>query len=104
MPQPQHIAVNTRLLLKDRLEGIGRFAYEVLKRMVERNPEVRFSFFFDRPWHEEFIFGPNVEPHVLIPQARHPFLYYGYFNFSTTRKLRQLQPDLYFYVDTVSTL
>lgn len=99
MSKPQHIAVNARLLLKDRLEGIGRFSYEVLKRMVERNPEVRFSFFFDRPWHEDFIFGPNVEPHVLIPQARHPFLYYWFFHLSVTRKLRKLKPDLFFSPD-----
>ena len=36
----RHIAVNTRLLLSHRLEGIGRFAFEVLSRMVQHNPDV----------------------------------------------------------------
>jgi glycosyltransferase involved in cell wall biosynthesis len=40
-----------------------------------------------------------VEPHVLFPQARHPFLYYLYFHHSITRKLRQLQPDVFFSPD-----
>ena len=76
----KHIAVNTRLLLGGRLEGIGRFAYEVLRRMVERNPDVRFSFFFDRPYDPAFIFGENVRPYVLPPQARHPVLWYAWFH------------------------
>ena len=99
MTYRKHIAVNARLLLHNKLEGIGRFSYEVLKRMVQNNPDVKFSFFFDRKYHPEFIFGPNVEPHVLIPQARHPFLYYWFFHLSVTRKLRKLQPDLFFSPD-----
>ena len=42
------IAVNTRLLLKDKLEGIGWVAYETLRRMVKDHPEVEFYFIFDR--------------------------------------------------------
>ena len=41
------IAVNTRFLLPGRLEGLGRFTFEVVKRMVEANPEVEFIFLFD---------------------------------------------------------
>ena len=33
------IAVNTRLLLEGRLEGIGWFAYETLKRITKNHPE-----------------------------------------------------------------
>ena len=29
------IAINTRLLIENDLEGIGRFSYEILKRMVK---------------------------------------------------------------------
>ena len=42
------IAVNTRLLLKNKLEGIGWVAYETLRRMVKDHPEVEFYFLFDR--------------------------------------------------------
>lgn len=95
----KHIAVNTRLLLPSGIEGIGRFSIEILKRMVENHPETQFSFFFDRQYDEKYIFGPNVTPYVLIPQARHPFLFLWYFELSVARKLRQLKPDVFFSPD-----
>ncbi|GIR11816.1 MAG: hypothetical protein CM15mP23_03910 [Cryomorphaceae bacterium] len=50
------IAVNTRLLLKDKLEGIGWYTYETLSRIVKSHPEHEFYFLFDRPYSKEFIF------------------------------------------------
>jgi glycosyltransferase involved in cell wall biosynthesis len=91
-----HIAVNTRLLLTGRLEGISRFAYEVLKRMALRNPDVRFSYFFDRPFDSRFVFSDNVEAYVLPPQARHPVLWYLWFHQSAAAQIRALRPDLFF--------
>ena len=70
------IAVNTRLLLKDKLEGMGWFAYESLKRITKNHPEHQFLFLFDRPFSEEFIFSDNVSSIVVGPQARHPLLWY----------------------------
>lgn len=89
------IAVNTRLLLEGRLEGIGWFTYQNLKRIVLGHPGVEFYFLFDRPHSESFIFGPNVKPVVLFPPARHPFLYYIYFEWSVSRFLNQLKPALF---------
>ncbi|MCX6353065.1 MAG: glycosyltransferase family 1 protein [Bacteroidetes bacterium] len=89
------IAVNTRLLLKNKLEGIGWFAYETLKRIVEKHPEHRFLFIFDRPPHPDFIFGDNVEAVVIAPQARHPILWYLWFQFSVKRVLRKYKPDVF---------
>jgi len=59
------IAINTRLLLKDRLEGIGRVTYEIIRRLTEQHPEDEFIFCFDRPYDDEFIFGENVTPLVI---------------------------------------
>jgi len=66
------IAVNTRLLLKDRLEGIGWFTYETLKRITIQHPEHEFFFIFDREYDRQFIFADNVKPIVLSPPTRHP--------------------------------
>ena len=93
------IAVNTRLLLKDRLEGIGWVAYETLRRMVKDHPEVEFYFIFDRQPDPMFLFGDNVKPIVLFPQARHPFLFIWFFEFSVKKALKQIQPDLFFSPD-----
>ena len=93
------IAVNTRLLLKDRLEGIGWVAYETLRRMVKSHPEVEFFFLFDRHPDPMFLFADNVKPIVLFPQARHPFLFIWFFEFSVNKALKQIGPDLFFSPD-----
>ena len=93
------IAVNTRLLLKDKLEGIGWVAYESLRRMVKAHPEVEFYFLFDREPDPMFLFSDNVKPIVLFPQARHPFLFIWFFEFSVAKVLKKIKPDLYYSPD-----
>ncbi len=93
------IAVNTRLLLKDRLEGIGWFSYETLRRITNSHKEHSFYFIFDRKYDESFIFSGNIEPYVLHPQARHPVLYYLWFERSIPRLLDKIKPDLFFSPD-----
>ena len=89
------IAINTRLLLKNKLEGIGWFTYETFKRITQQHPEHQFFFIFDRPFSEKFIFSDNVTPLIVGPQARHPFLFYWWFEFSVKRLLQKLKPDLF---------
>jgi glycosyltransferase involved in cell wall biosynthesis len=89
------IAVNTRLLLKNKLEGIGWFTYETLRRITTQHPEHQFYFIFDRPFDDSFIFSDNITPIVVSPQARHPILYYLWFEKSIPRALKKLQPDLF---------
>ena len=93
------IAVNTRFLLKNKLEGIGRVTYELLRRMVASHPEDDFIFFFDRPFDEAFLFGSNVTPVVLQPPTRHPFLIYTWFEISVKRALKRFQADVFFSTD-----
>ena len=89
------IAVNTRLLLANRLAGIGWFTYETLKRIVVNNPEHQFFFLFDRPYSKEYVFSENVTPVVLPPQSRHPILWYIWFELSVTRFLKRNKIDLF---------
>lgn len=93
------IAVNTRLLLPGKLDGMGWFAWHTLKRMTESHPETEFIFFFDRPWSEEFVFGPNVTPVALFPQARHPFLYYCWFEYAVPAALKKYKADVFYSPD-----
>jgi glycosyltransferase involved in cell wall biosynthesis len=97
--RPLHIAVNTRLLLPNNLEGIGRFADEVLQRVVAQHPEAQFTFLFDRPFDPRFVYGPNVRAVVTPPPARHPLLYVMYFEGALAWRLRQLKPDVFFSPD-----
>lgn len=89
------VAVNTRLLLKNRLEGIGWFTCESLKRITTKHPDHEFFFIFDRKYDEEFIFSSNITPLVIPPQARHPVLYYLWFEFSVPGLLKKIKPDLF---------
>jgi len=89
------IAVNTRLLLKGKLEGIGWFTFETLKRMTQNHPEHEFIFIFDRPFDPDFIFAKNVTPVVIGPQARHPLLFYIWFDFRIPKILKKYKADLF---------
>ena len=89
------IAVNTRLLLKDKLEGIGWFSYEILKRVVIQHPEHTFYFIFDRKYSEEFIFSKNVIPLVIYPPTRLPFLINYFFQQRIPKLLKKLNIDIF---------
>lgn len=89
------IVVNTRLLLHNKLDGIGWFSYQTLKRITQNNPDVHFVFLFDRDYNEEFIFSDNITPIIVGPQARHPFLYYAWFHLSVKNLLNRMNPDLF---------
>ena len=93
------IAVNTRFLLPNKLEGIGWFTYETLLRMTNEHPDTEFHFFFDRPYDSSFIFSKNIVPHVLFPPARHPFLWYLWFEWAVYYKLKKINPDLFLSTD-----
>ena len=93
------IAVNTRLLLKDRLEGIGWFSHESLRRIVCQHPEHQFYFLFDRPYDESFVYNSNVTPIVAHPPARHPYLWYLFFEMGIPYQLRKIQPNLFLSTD-----
>lgn len=92
---PMRIVVNTRLLLPDKLEGIGWFTHETLSRIVKAHPEHRFLFLFDRPFDKRFIYADNVEGVVLFPPTRHPLLYRLWFDWLLPRKLKALKADAF---------
>ena len=89
------IAINTRFLLADKLEGIGWFSHEVLKRWVEAHPEHEFIFIFDRPFDQRFIFADNVKGHYVYPPARHPFLFIWWYEWSVKRLLKKIKPAIF---------
>lgn len=98
------IAVNTRFLIADKLEGIGWFTYESLKHIVTRHPEHEFYFLFDRPFDRQFVFASNVYPEVLSPPARHPLLWYLWFEWAVPRALGKIKPDLFLSTDGFCSL
>jgi glycosyltransferase involved in cell wall biosynthesis len=98
------IAVNTRFLLKGKLEGIGRFTCESLRLITQQHPEHRFIFLFDRPYSRDFIFAPNVEAMLVPPPARHPFLWYAWFEYALPLALHRIKADLFLSPDGYCSL
>lgn len=93
------IAVNTRVMLKDRMEGVARYTYEITRRLVLDHPEDEFYFFFDRDYDDEFLFAENVTGVILNPQARHPALWITWFEISIPKALEKYKIDVFFSPD-----
>lgn len=98
------IAVNTRLLLPNKLEGIGVFTSEIFKILTKDHPEDEFHFIFDRPFDEQFIFNKNVKAHVIQPPVRHPLLVKLWYNFQIPRLLKKIKADIFISPDAIASL
>lgn len=98
------IAVNVRLLLPGKLEGIGWFTYESLKRITQQHPEHEFLFLFDRPFDDKFIFADNITPLIVPPPTRHPVLWYIWFEWQLPRIVRKHKVDLLLLPDAFGSL
>ena len=90
-----NIAVNTRLLQINKLEGIGWFSNETIKRIVKFHPEHTFFFIFDRPYDESFIFEKNVIPLIIAPPTRHPILIFIWFQLRLPKILKKIKADIF---------
>lgn len=89
------IAINTRLLVPGKMDGIGWFTYETTRRIVEAHPEHTFYLFFDRRPSDEFHFADNAIPVVLCPPARHPILWWLFFEMAVSKALRHHKIELF---------
>jgi len=98
------IAVNARLLLADRLEGIGWFTHHLVSRLARAHPGHDFLLLFDRPYDPRFVYADNVTPVVLRPPARHPLLWYWWFELALPRTLAKLGADVLFSPDGFGSL
>jgi hypothetical protein len=90
------IAVNTRLLRKNAIDGIGWVTYNTLKEITVKHPEIEFHFLFDSGIEDEFLFSKNIIPHNLFPPAKHAVLNVMWFEWSAKNLLGKLKPDIFF--------
>jgi len=93
------IAVNARHMLHNRLEGIGTVTHEVMKRIVDDNPDDQFDYYFDRKFQPEFIHGKNVSGHKFFPPARLPLLIRYWLNHPVKKHLKKNRHDVFFSPD-----
>jgi len=98
------IAINTRFLLENKLEGIGNFTFEIAQRLVDRRPNDEFIFLFDRPFDVRFVNHPRIEGVVIPPPARHPFLWYLWFEWGVPFVLKRKKADAFISMDGYCSL
>jgi glycosyltransferase involved in cell wall biosynthesis len=99
-----NIAVNTKFLLADYLEGYGYFIYETFKRITQAHPEHQFIFIFDRPYDKRFVFEKNVIGVVTGPAARHPLLWKLWYDIKIPSVLKKYKADVFVSADGFCSL
>ncbi len=77
------------------MEGFGWYTYETISRIVKNHPEHTFIFLFDRPFDKEFVFAKNVEAYRIGFPARHPWLFYLWYEFAVTKALKKHKADIF---------
>jgi glycosyltransferase involved in cell wall biosynthesis len=98
------IAVNTRFLLPGQLEGFGWYTHEIVRRMVLNHPDDEFLFLFDRPFDPRFVYADNVTPVVVFPPARHPVLFYTWFEWAIPKVMKRFGAQVFFSPDSMCSL
>lgn len=93
------IALNARLLIPGRLEGIGWFTHALYQRIVAAHPEHEFLLLFDRAPGAEFQYGMNATSRRLLPPARRPFLVDAWMDFAVPWALRSWGADAFVSTD-----
>jgi len=98
------VAVNTRFLLKDQLEGYGNFINEVFSRITRDHPKHQFIFFFDRAFDQSFLFENNVIAVVITPKARHVLSFKWWYDVKVTLALKKYKADVFISPDGFCSL
>ncbi|MFI5128551.1 MAG: glycosyltransferase family 4 protein [Chitinophagales bacterium] len=98
------IAVNTRFLATDYLEGYGHFLYETLIRITTAHSGHQFIFIFDSPYDKRFLFAENVKAVVTGPPARHPILWKYWYDFKVPAVLKKYKADVFVSCDGFCSL
>ncbi len=89
------IALNARLLIPGKLEGIGGYTHEICSRWIAARPEDEFLLLFDRKPHPDFDYGPNAVSRRLLPPARRPVLVDTWFDRAVPRALARWGADVF---------
>jgi len=98
------IAFNARFIQPGKMEGIGWYSFELVKRLISQFPQHEFILLHDRKIHPKPEWGPTVQWHILRPPARHPLLWWIWFEWSVKRFLKKNGVDLFISPDGYACL
>ena len=98
------IAISARMLKAVPDDGISRFTYEVVKRIIKNNPSHEFLLIFDRDFDRSLLFSDNTTGIILRPATRHPLLWYFWHEWQLPRILQKAGSDLFLSPDGIISL
>ncbi len=99
------IALNARLLIEDKMTGMGMFTYEAFRRIAASHPEHTFYYIFDRPFSEKFITSDNIVPLIVRPKVRHhPLFLHFWYEYALPKQLKKIRPSLFISPDGFMSL
>jgi glycosyltransferase involved in cell wall biosynthesis len=98
------IAINARLLKPVPDDGISRFTYEVVKRLVSGNTGHRFALIFDTKPDDRFEFLTDPEIFVIRPASHHPLQWYTWHEWQLPRILERSKADIFLSPDGIISL
>jgi len=90
-----NIAISGRHILP-RMEGIGRYSKEIIMHLVTSHPEDEFHILLDRNYQPDWLKQLDATVHIVHPQARHPILWYLWYEWGLPTILNKIQPDVLF--------
>lgn len=98
------IAVNTRFLQKNNLEGYGYYIHELMQRITHAHPEHQFLFLFDRPFDASFIYNKNITAQIITPQPRHGLAFRFWYDIKLTWAAKKFKADVLVSLDGFCSL
>ena len=98
------IAINTKALLPEKMEGYGYYIEEIFSRIAIGHPEHQFYFLFDRPFDQRFIYAPNIHPVIIKPQARFSIAWNIWYNWMVPAFLKKIKAKVFVSADGFCSL
>ena len=98
------IAISARMLKEVPDDGISRFTYEVVKRIIRNNPSHEFLLIFDRDFDKSLLFSDNTTGIIIRPATRHPLLWYFWHEWQLPRILQKTGSGLFLSPDGIISL
>jgi len=97
------IAINVQTILNNKMEGLGWFSYESVKRIVQQHPEHQFLLIFSKGIVSEFLSFNNVKAINIGPPFYRPLALYLKFEYLLPYYLKKHKVDLFISTDGISS-
>ena len=98
------IAINTRFLITNSLEGYGNYILQLFTRVATLQPQHQFYFILDRPYESPVVLSNNIHLIVVPPKARHPILWHYWYNVKVPLLLKKIKASLFISPDGFCSL